>query len=192
VEVMTECEIYDHYWESVGKEQELILVRKNKHFDKLNVYLRNNINSVCILEDNIPGKYRYSKRWDVHFPDKKIAIEYKTMTAKSVCVNRNNRIEEALGSSVDLKSKDPEYKLGYLMLYAFSHDAQKTSYVWRDRMIEALSQLHKDGHYDFMCIIQTNGIGNHEILGEYGLDSFVQQINDAKGGHYSSLDNFFK
>ena len=184
--------LFDHYWNTIGEDQDLEKIRMNKHFDKLDEYLRLQIDSECVLEDNIPGKYRYSKRWDVHFPDKRVALEYKTMTAKSVCVNRNNRIEEALGSSVDLKNRHPDYKLGYFMLYAFSplKAIHETSYVWRNRMVEGLTQLHKDGYYDFLCIIQTNGIGSHEVIGEYGLEQFVEGINNVEGGHQSSLERF--
>lgn len=192
---MTEGEVFDHYWESVGEEQELVLVRKNIHFDNLNAYLRNNINSVCILEDNVPCEYREQKKWDIHFPDKKIAVEYKTVTAKSILKCKYLRIEEALGSSIDVKTKDPEYKLGFVILFAFNlNDYLSNSvgnlYKWRDWMVSTFNRLVEDGYYDFLCIIQTNGVGDHEALGDFGLNSFIQQINQAKGGYYSSLDHF--
>lgn len=185
--------LFDHYWNMVGEGQDTSLIRKNKHFDELNVYLQNHVDSIAILEDKVPCKYRDWKKWDMHFPDKKVAIEYKTITAKSIQKCKYLRVEEALGSSLDVKANDADYKLGFFVLFAFNLNNERipiSVYKWRDWIVSTFGDMVQDGHYDFLCIIQTNGIGSHEVIGEYGLDQFVEGINNVEGGHQSSLERF--
>lgn len=110
------------------------------------------------------------------FPAVKVALEYKTVTSKSINKCKYLRIEEALGCSVDVKSYDPTYKLGYIVIFAF--DKIDSSIIkWRDWMIDCFDNLITDGHYDFFCPIQTMGLDNYEFLFE-DIYSLTQRIKD--------------
>lgn len=80
------------------------------------------------LSEVLPGYYRATKRWDVvavHRERLIFAIELKSQTGPSYGNNLNNRIEEAIGSSVDFWTayregafgRAPRPFLGYV--YAF-------------------------------------------------------------------------
>jgi hypothetical protein len=134
----------------------------------------------------------------MHFSDIDVAIEYKTFTAKNIIKARNNRIEEALGSSIDLKRKHPHYKLGFIAVFAFRENSI-SAITSRQIVIEAFDRMINDGHYDMFLPIQTMGIDNHfELSEKYSLDAFINSINyniSQENGtlniNQSSLTRFF-
>ena len=52
------------------------------------------INDLGIPEDKIPVKYRPWKKWDLHFPSLVTALEYKSITSKSIEKCKYLRVEE--------------------------------------------------------------------------------------------------
>jgi len=171
----------DEYWRIMGVKQDTCDIRRNKHFDSLNYFLQRNFNCNVIVEDKIPCEFRpegRGKQWDLHIPSAKIAIEYKTITAKSIARCKYLRIEEALGSSIDLRLKNPDYKLGYLMVFAFdttgSHEEEKGI------LIEAFEKMVDKSFYDFFCPLETNGQGNHrELSGRFTFAHFIDSIDKS-------------
>ena len=166
----------DEYWEVIGTEHSRVNKARNKHFELLNSFLKNKIGN-GISECALPCEYRPSgKRWDVNFPDKNIAIEYKSVTSKSIEKQKYMRIEEALGCAVDVKEANPNYKLGYIMVFAFTEENDR---IIRSKniILDAFDKMVKNGHYDFFCPLQTNGIGQHsEMMEEYSFDKFINGI----------------
>ena len=73
----------DEYWNIVGSEQGTQAIRQNKHFEPLTKLLLET-NNLGIPEDKIPVKYRPWKKWDLHFPSLVTALEYKSITSKSI------------------------------------------------------------------------------------------------------------
>ena len=57
-------------------------VSANKHFTRLNKELIKSVGSPGIPEHKIKTMYKGMKRWDLHFIDKKVAIEYKTIATE--------------------------------------------------------------------------------------------------------------
>jgi|TARA_R100000027_G_scaffold31489_1_gene23086 hypothetical protein len=152
----------DEYWNIVGSEQGTQAIRQNKHFEPLtNVLLKNN--SLGIPEDKIPVKYRPWKKWDMHFPQSLIALEYKSITSKSIEKCKYLRVEEALGSAVDLKKQNSNYRLGFLLVFAFPFENDRILSA-KKYMINAFDDMVSDGIYDFFCPLQTNSVGNHYEL----------------------------
>lgn len=89
-------------------------VRGGKHFDPIASLLARFFLEAGYPEDNIrvtrglevPGYYRPQKKWDlivVHDETLVAAFELKALGGPSFGNNYNNRIEEALGSAVDLR-----------------------------------------------------------------------------------------
>ena len=190
-------DVLNHYWDTVGVEQDTFKIRGDNHFSKLNDYLNDKIHAKGIPESFISCAYRNRKSWDMHFPDINVAIEYKTFTAKGIAGNKNNRIEEALGSSIDLKTKHPHYKLGFIAVFAFRENSMSVVKA-REIVIEVFDRMVGDGHYDMFLPIQTMGIDNHfELSEKYSLDTFIESINyniQQKNGSLSmksNLNNFF-
>jgi predicted nucleotidyltransferase len=191
-------EVLNHYWNTVGNDQDTFKIRGDNHFSKLNDYLNEKISAKGIPQSFITGAYRNRKNWDMHFSDIDVAIEYKTFTAKNIIKARNNRIEEALGSSIDLKRKHPHYKLGFIAVFAFRENSI-SAITSRQIVIEAFDRMINDGHYDMFLPIQTMGIDNHfELSEKYSLDAFINSINyniPQENGtlniNQSSLTRFF-
>jgi hypothetical protein len=191
-------EVLNHYWNTVGNDQDTFKIRGDNHFSKLNDYLNERIPAKGIPESFITCAYRNRKSWDMHFPDINVAIEYKTFTAKGISGNKNNRIEEALGSSIDLKRKHPHYKLGFIAVFAFRENSIQAIKA-REIVIEVFDRMINDGHYDIFLPIQTMGIDNHfELSEKYSLDAFINSINHnipQENGelhiNQSSLNRFF-
>jgi hypothetical protein len=67
-----------------------------------------------------------------------------------------NRLEEAIGSAFDLKNKDSNYKLGYLIVFVFRDESSNYDTVV-NRAIEVFDKLVRDGVYDFFCPLFTVG-----------------------------------
>ena len=166
----------DEYWRTVGNEHSQSNKARNKHFESLNHFISNKIGN-GISECKMPCQYRETgKKWDINFPDRNVAIEYKSVTSSSSKKQKYNRIEEALGSAVDIKETQPEYKLGYIMVFAFTEETD-TMTNSKNIILNAFDKLVKNGHYDFFCPLQTNGIGKHkELMKEYSFDKFIKEI----------------
>lgn len=152
----------NEYWNIVGSEQGTQAIRQNKHFEPLtNLLLKGNNSGIA--EDKIPVKYRPWKKWDLHFPSLRIAIEYKSITSKSIEKCKYLRVEEALGSAIDLKKQNDNYRLGFLLVFAFPFENKKIIRA-RDYMISAFNDMVSDGIYDFFCPLQTSSVDNHYEL----------------------------
>jgi len=165
----------DEYWKIVGSEQGTQKIRQNKHFEPLTDLLMDKIPG-GIPEDKVPVKYRPWKKWDINYPKIKTAIEYKSITSKSIEKCKYLRVEEALGSAVDVKSHDKDYRLGFLLVFAFPEVNDRVERA-RDYMVKTFEQMVEDKVYDFFCPLQTNAIGNHEELSdEYTFKKFLEEI----------------
>jgi hypothetical protein len=170
----------DEYWKIVSEGQDTQAIRQNKHFVPLTNFLKQSIGG-GISEYRMPVRFRKYKKWDLVFPHLKVAIEYKSITSKSIQKCKYLRIEEALGSAIDVKYREKDYKLGFILLFAFptyDNNILKS----RNYMIKTFDLMVKDGLYDFFCPIQTSGMTNHIELSEnYSLPKF---INDVKKAEY--------
>lgn len=165
----------DEYWKIVGSEQGTQQIRQNKHFEPLTNFLIDTIGE-GIPEDKVPVKYRRWKKWDINFPKYNTAIEYKSITSKSIEKCKYLRIEEALGSAVDVKKQNPNYKLGFLLVFALPEMNDRILKA-RDYMVNTFESMVADGIYDLFCPIQTTSIGNHEELSKiYTFNKFVESI----------------
>jgi hypothetical protein len=185
-------------------------VASNKHFNALNVHLHKEVNCNSIAEDKIKTMYRGSKQWDIHFPLKKVAIEYKTIATQqkselflktnqtvkpygNLRRNIGNRIEEAIGAAVDVKHYDNEYKLGYLMVFTL----QKESNLLIpkkiiDKVINQFDKMIKNNLYNFFCPLITFGIDDHMELSEsYTMQRFIEEIKSVETVETNSLEKFF-
>jgi hypothetical protein len=191
------------YWTQVR-------VTSNKHFNSLNSHLHGEVNCNSIAEDKIKTLYRGSKKWDIHFPLKKVAIEYKTIATQqqsqfilkahknsspygNLKRNIGNRIEEAIGSAIDVKHYDNEYKLGYLMVFTLKRESnllipKKTI----DRVINQFDKMIKNNLYNFFCPLITFGIDDHKELSEsYTMQRFIEEIKSVETVETNSLEKFF-
>ena len=166
----------DEYWHVVGSEQGTQKIRQNKHFKPLTNFLLDK-NSTGVPEDKIPVKYRPWKKWDIHFPSSKTAVEYKSITSKSIEKCKYLRVEEALGSAIDLKKKNSDYILGFLLVFAFPFENANVIKA-RDYMLDAFDKMVNDGIYDFFCPIQTTSLGNHkELMESHSFKNFLSYLN---------------
>lgn len=186
-------------------------VTRNKHFLSLNDNLKNELECHCIPEDKIKTLYKGYKRWDLHIPDKKIAIEYKTIASeqnqqrshtakfkkpaqhKNLKRNIGNRIEEAIGCAIDLKHKDPDYKTGYIMVVTLPENKNlNTPKFYIDSFIKKFDKMVTMGLYDFFCPIITFGIDNHaELSKKYTIQKFVNEIKNSAFANKCNLEEFF-
>ena len=136
--------------------------------------------------NELPGYFRPNKRWDfvVVSPKKHLiaCIEFKSHVG-SFGNNFNNRVEEALGNSVDLNTAYRENIfgqqeapwLGYLMLAQRSKGSlrhvkinephfkafpefQNTSYLDRYKIL--CNKLMKERHYNSACLIWTGAVNS--------------------------------
>jgi hypothetical protein len=168
----------DEYWNIVDceKRTQEQAIKRNKHFDPLTNFLLK-INNSGVPEDKIPVRYRPWKKWDLHFPLQNIAIEYKSITSKSIQKAKYFRIEEALGSAIDLKKQNDNYRLGFLLVFAFPFE-NVNIIKSRDYMISAFDNMVNDGIYDFFCPLQTTSMGNHwELSNKNTFANFIKECN---------------
>jgi len=173
------------YWETCDSVSS---IRKSRHFLKLDELLTEQISGIGIREDPISTRYKGTKRWDMHFPDKKVAIEYKTLSSfskngtsgGSLGKGLGNRLEEAIGSAFDLKQKDSNYRLGYLIVFVFRDEKSNYDSVVK-RAIDVFDKLIEDGLYDFFCPLFTRGLNTHGELSEtYSFDRFIGDIRAVR------------
>ena len=165
----------DEYWRIVGTDQGTKQIRQNKHFEPLTHLLMEKVTG-GVPEDKVPVRYRPWKRWDINFPKISSAIEYKSITSRSIEKCKYLRVEEALGSAMDVKYNNKDYKLGFFLVFAFN-DINDRVIKARDYMIDAFDQMVKDDVYDFFCPIQTEGIGNHKELSKiHTFNKFLESI----------------
>jgi len=165
----------DEYWKIVGSGQGTQQIRQNKHFEPLTDFLIKKVPG-GIPEDKVHVKYRPWKKWDINYPLIKSAIEYKSITSKSIEKCKYLRVEEALGSAMDVKLYDKDYRLGFLLVFAFSEINDRVEKA-RDYMIKTFEAMVDDNVYDFFCPIQTVGIGNHiELSDKYTFERFIDSI----------------
>jgi len=124
----------------------------------------------------------------MHFPDKKVAIEYKTLSSfskngtsgGSLGKGLGNRLEEAIGSAFDLKQKDSNYRLGYLIVFVFRDEKSNYDSVVK-RAIDVFDKLIEDGLYDFFCPLFTRGLNTHGELSEtYSFNRFIGDIRAVR------------
>jgi len=86
------------------------------------------------------------------------------------------RVEEALGSAIDLKKKNSDYILGFLLVFAFPFENVNVIKA-RDYMLGAFDNMVNDGIYDFFCPIQTTSLGNHkELMENHSFENFIKYI----------------
>lgn len=128
----------------------------------------------------LPGYYRKSKNWDVVVTYKNAIvaiIELKSQVG-SFGNNSNNRIEEMIGQSLDLRRAAREGRFGdippwfgYLMLLesnpvssqphplpklAFPADSVFSDASYIDRYQIALKRLRSEGDMDSVCLVTAN------------------------------------
>jgi len=168
----------DDYWKVVGSEQTTSDIRQNKHFASLTSLLMT-YGGNGIAEAKIPARYRPWKKWDLCFPQTGVAIEYKSVTSKSIEKCKYLRIEEAVGSAYDVRAANSDLRMGFLLLFAFNR-IDKKIIKSRDYMIDTFSEMVKDGLYDFFCPLQSTGIGQHEELStEHTFENFLTNISQG-------------
>ncbi len=166
-------------------------VRGGKHFDDIAAVLAKffleagyspqdiRVNKGQGLE--LPGYYRPNKQWDVvvaHANTLVAAFELKALGGPSFGNNYNNRIEEALGSAVDLRRASlsdyfPGEKpwLGYFFIMedaeksrspvrisdgAFSVESMWHGASYQDRFAVFCQRLMAEGLYDAVCYITSS------------------------------------
>ena len=185
-------------------------VSANKHFAGLNKELISSVGCPAIPEDKIKTMYKGSKRWDLHFVDKKIAIEYKTIATErqqqfvlkvhdtkalhsNIARNIGNRIEEALGNSKDLKDLHPDYKLGYILVLTLKReDGIIVPKKIIKKTIDTFDKMVKNKVYDFFCPLITFGPNDHEELSkDYTFSKFISQIKNSPRIELSPFAEFF-
>jgi hypothetical protein len=176
---MNELHFLNSYWHKCNNHQG---IAANKHFLVLDKTLMDAIKSPGIREDVIETKYKGTKKWDMHFPEKKIAIEYKTVSDvggsnhyMGSCIN--HRIEEAIGAAIDLKYKHTDYKLGYIWIFVFrNRDAIVVNQV--NKAIRSFEKMLEDNLYDFFFPAITFGPDDHQELS--GVHTFSKFVSDIK------------
>lgn len=159
-------------------------VRGGKHFDAITALLARFFldagyppEAIMTSRLMLPGYYRPQKQWDllvVHRDTLVAAFELKSLGAPSFGNNYNNRIEEAIGSAVDLQRADranvlPGEKpwLGYVFLMQDAKGSRApvrvadgvfaVDPVWRasrsyqERFAVFCERILADGLYDAVC-----------------------------------------
>ena len=185
------------YWEMNDKlggdeTKRGVLVRANKHFDDLNIFLRDQIESVCQYESKIETKYLGKKTWDLHFIDKKVLIEYKSCSdcISSTSQKRSSnigkclahRVESAIGSAVDVKHLNQNYKLGFIFVFYIK---DKNSLLSNKNSISQFSRsfdhIMESGLYDYFCPLMSFGKDNHvEMSEKYCFSRFLSDIKGVQ------------
>jgi hypothetical protein len=185
---MINLDFLNLYWKTCGES--LQHVGANKHFTELDHMLIKEIGSCGIREDTLNTKYKFKKRWDMHFPEKKVAIEYKTISDTTKC--GSHRVEEALGAAVDLKEMYPDYKLGYILVVVVRDNPRLKHKPYSEnllnRSILSFEKMVEGGWYDYFCPIMTHGIGKHRQMREsYTLEKMISDIRDIPSTIQSPL-----
>ncbi|MDP9848009.1 hypothetical protein J2853_007220 [Streptosporangium lutulentum] len=164
-------------------------VRGGKHFDDIAALLAKFFLEAGYTPQEIrvskglelPGYYRPQKKWDVVVTHQDIlvaAFELKALGGPSFSKNYNNRVEEALGSAVDLRraalaNHFPGEKpwLGYFFIMEDAEGSRSTvdlrrgafpvEDAWRgtsyqDRFAIFCDRLVAEGLYDSACYITSS------------------------------------
>jgi Restriction endonuclease XhoI len=166
-------------------------VRGGKHFDSIAALLAKFFldagyppSSIRVTSGQglaLPGYYRPQKRWDVvvaHENTLVAAFELKALGGPSFGNNYNNRVEEALGSAVDLRRAALETLypgekpwLGYFFIMQDAKGSrspvrpQKSAFpiepIWRgssyqDRFALFCQRLVSEGLYDAVCYVTSS------------------------------------
>jgi len=179
----------------------------DKHFDSFSNFLKTNVCSSGIPCDNLRTAYKGFKNWDMHFPRKKIAIEYKSSAItpyeiginhknairKSFSSNLNSRIEEAMGCAMDLKHHDPEYKTGYFVVYSLKREANiQLPLDIINKAIAIFDRMVENKVYDMYCPVVTFGINDHfELSEKYTFERFMKELKEAPEHKLNSLEQFY-
>ena len=162
----------------------------------MNSFITKEINCLSIAEDKLKTKYKGSKKWDLHFPNKKIAIEYKSVcwndTCNSLIANFGNRIEEAIGMSYDLKHQDPEYKVGYIIVISIPNNFhQPNALNWAHKYVDSCTKMVEAKIFDFFWPVLTKGISDHHEFSEiYNFQKFLNDIKNVPAKYKINLDDF--
>lgn len=187
-------------------------VASRTHCNKLNSLLTTEIDCISVSEDILKTKYLGNKRWDLHFPKKKVAIEYKSISVSPISgcrakivgqsgkINKRNflsnmrsRTEQAMGCACDLKAEDPEYKVGYLLIFVL--DRNTTPIIPKlqiDNSLSKFDRMVKNNLYDFFCPMITFGVDQHyELLKNYKFNKFIKDIKNVESKYIQSLEEFF-
>jgi restriction endonuclease XhoI-like protein len=168
-------------------------VRGGKHFDSIAALLAKFFLDAGYPPDSIrvtkgqrlelPGYYRPQKQWDVviaHENTLVAAFELKALGGPSFGNNYNNRVEEALGSAVDLRraALDDLYPgekpwLGYFFIMEDAPGSRKpvelqkgaipVDKIWfntsyKDRFALFCDRLMAEGLYDAVCYITSSAV----------------------------------
>lgn len=187
-------------------------VTSGKHLDPIAKYITKELISFGLDKDDIyrkknlsiPGWYRATKSWDLlAFKDKSLiaAIELKSM-GSSYGKNSNNRVEEALGSSVDAHTalKYDLYKsiqpplFGYVMVLRADDESRKivkkinenhfkvdpifydTTYLERFKIL--CSRMLQEKLYDAIWLVYVD-IDNKEVfepVPALSYDNFIRKL----------------
>jgi hypothetical protein len=152
----------------------------------------------------LPGYYRPTKKWDLVVVDGKLlvaAIELKSQAGPSFGNNFNNRVEEALGSAVDVWAAYEKGIfgpvrpwLGYLFLLedceqstakkdpvtpVFPLDPEFTMTSYMDRYRILCRRLVRERLYDAACLVTSSRDPEQPVEQpdpEVGFDNFLAAI----------------
>jgi hypothetical protein len=98
-----------------------------------------------------------------------------------------------MGSAIDVKHFDPDYRLGYIMVFTLqrSHNLLLPKKLTDDVTLK-FDKMIKNGLYDFFCPMITFGMGDHlQLSTKYTFDKFINDINLIPSNNKKSLDDFF-
>lgn len=164
----------------------------------------------------LPGYYRRTKRWDVLITHRRkpvAAIEFKSMSA-SYGNNFNNRLEEAVGSSADLRQArlhgelgeiDPPF-LGWLILVRDEPESStltsepsklfaarvfdRTSYIQRFQIL--CRRMVEQGLYDAATVIKSRKEDGEETGAWEDVEDIIHE-RDLSDRHVdTSLGRFYR
>lgn len=157
----------------------------------------------------LPGYHRATKRWDIaiiHDEEVHAVIELKSL-GSSHGNNLNNRIEEAIGNSVDLRKactegvfnqSEPPW-IGYLLLMAdtedvggavrvreknFPVDAEFADASYLDRAVVFCERMSKQGIIDSAAFIASDEVAGEngayrEPNSELSIEQFLRDLVDS-------------
>jgi len=186
---MNQLDFLNSYWEKCNTFEG---IASNKHFLNLDKTLMRLVQSPGIREDSIKTRYKGAKKWDMHFPEKKIAIEYKTASVINGCKGDmgsivNHRLEEAIGAAVDLKRQNEDYKLGYIWIFVF-RTPNSIAMSQIDKATNAFHRLIEDGIYDFFFPAMTFGVDDHrEPSTVYTFSKLIAEIKSQPNMQTTAL-----
>lgn len=186
----TDLSFLDEYWDLFDRNDRSVKenVSANQHFLRLNTFLLSEIDSPGVCEHSVVTKYKGKKKWDICFPEKKILIEYKSITDSVGAKSGNNlkktlphRVCEALGAAVDIKSMNQNHKLGHVFVF-FVRDRSNMVRCKRiiNQTMRGFERMVEDGIYEYFCPLVSYGKNDHEEFSSvYSFDRFVDQIKTA-------------